>query len=296
MLLGLSHFFLGRLADAETHLLASVAAYDRAQHGAHAYRFGQDPEIVASSYLSWVFFCRGDEVRRVANERRTLERARSLGHPNSLGFALAWAGWSRVFADDLRGLEDITRELGALSGEYGLSSFVVQAKVLAALRQGRSEGAAGALAALERGVDAWRSIGSRCFQICWDVQLARACLAAGQPARAAEILGRAEAALEATDERWSESDLHRCRAQVESAQGRREAALACLDRAREVAARSGAWGWYIGAACDTAELLGAADAVEARAVLEDAIGRLPSPAAGSWLERARSLDATLAAH
>jgi tetratricopeptide (TPR) repeat protein len=294
MLLGLTNFFLGRLAPAEQHLTASIAAYDRDRHGTHAYRFGQDPEIVASSYLSWVLFCRGDEARRADIERRTLERAHNLGHPNSLGFALAWAGWSRVFAEDHDGLEQITRELGALAAEYGLSSFVVQSQVLEALRMSHLGDPAAALPALERGLDAWRGIGSQCFQVCWDVEFARACLAAGQTARAGEILARAATAMEATDERWSESDLHRCRGQLAATRGEREAALACLRQARDVAVREAAWGWNLAAACDIASAADDEDAAGARAVLAQALDPLPAPATGAWARRANALQAALA--
>ena len=293
MLQGLTCFFLGKLDDAERHLAASIAAYDRDAHGAHAYTFGQDPEIVAMSYLAWVVFCRGETGRLAANEQRLLERARSLNHPNSLGFALAWAGWTRVLDGDHAGLAEISAELGALGAQYGLNSFAVQAQVLEALRQCRLGNHTAGLAALESGIAAWRSIGSRCFQVCWDVQFARACLDAGQLARAGELLARASAAMEATDERWSESDLHRCLARLALQTGERPKALAHIRDALEAAERQQAWGWYVAAACDAAEMLAASDPGAARDLLDGATARLPGPPPGEFQERARTVRAAL---
>jgi len=294
MLLGLTCFFLGRLDAAEPHLLASIAAYDREAHGGHAYRYGQDPEIVAMSYLSWVLFCRGEAARLAVNEQRLVERARSLGHPNSLGFALAWTGWTRVFGGDYRGVTELVAELRALGAEYGLNSFAVQAQLLEALMQCKQGDAAG-LAAIEQGIDAWRGMGSRCFLASWDVLFARACLDVGQQARVAEILARAAAGTETTSERWSESDLHRCLARLAQETGDRLQAQAHIRRALEVAEGQKAWGWYLAAACDGAQLLATDDAGAARALLDGALGRLAEPAAGTQRERAVALRAALAA-
>jgi tetratricopeptide (TPR) repeat protein len=251
MLLGLTLFFLGRFVEAEPHLLACIDAYDRAQHGAHAYRYGQDPQVVALCYLTWLLFCRGDEARRVEAERRAVEQARSLGHPNTLGFALAWAGWSRIFTGEHAGLAEIAAELGQLGAQYGLSSFAVQGLLLESLREVRA-GKPEARAAVEQGIAAWRGIGSRCFQPCWDTQLARACLDAGDTARAAEALARAAADTESTGERWSEADLHRALARLALARGDEALAEQEIERAKAVASAQQAWGWYGAAERDAA--------------------------------------------
>jgi predicted ATPase len=253
MLLGLTCFFLGRFDAAEPHLLASIAAYDRDAHGGHAFLYGQDPEVVAMSYLSWLLVCRGDAARLAANEQRLLERARSLGHPNSLGFAISFTCWTRVFTDDPRGLAELAAELRVLGIEYGLSSFSVQAQLLEALLQCKQGDAAG-LEAVERGIDAWRGIGSRCFLVSWEVQFARACLDAGRTTRAADILARAVAGTESTGERWSESDLHRCLARLSQQAGDHAQALAHIRRALDVAESQHARGWYLAAARDEAQL------------------------------------------
>ncbi len=293
MLLGLTCFFLGRFAEAERHLLASIACYDREAHGGHAYRYGQDPEIVAMSYLSWVLLCRGDASRLAANEQRLIARARSLGHPNSLGFALAWTAWTRVFGDDHRDLAELAAEVRGLGAEFGLNSFAVHAQLLLALLQCKQGDVAG-LAAVEQSIDAWRGIGSRCFLEYWDVQFARACLDAGQSARAAEILARAVVGTEATGERWSESELHRCLARLAQETGDGTSATAHIRQALDVAEGQEAWGWYLAAVCDGAELLAADDPDAARVQLDGALARLPGPATGTTGKRAVALRTALA--
>ena len=254
MLLGLTLFFLGRFAESEPHLLACVAAYDREQHGAHAYRFGQDPEVVALSYLTWLLFCRGENERRIEAERRALERARDLRHPNSLGFALAWAGWSKIFVEDHDGLGEIAAELSQLGTQYGLSSFAVQGLVLEALRKCRL-GERDALVALEQGLALWRGIGSRCFQPCWDAQFARACIDAGNLLLAEQALARAAADTASTGERWSEADLHRVQARLALARNDGRRAAEEITHAREIAAAQQAWGWYFAAERDGAQIV-----------------------------------------
>ncbi len=293
MLLGLTCFFLGRLVDAEPHLLASIAAYDRDTHGGHAYRYGQDPEVVAMAYLCWLLVCRGEGARLAATEQRLLERARSLGHPNSLGFALSFTCWARVFVDDYTGVRELVSELRELGAKYGLNSFAVQALLLEALctcKQGDATG----LATIEQGIDAWRGIGSRCFLASWEVQFARACLDAGQPDRASASLARASAVTEATDERWSESDLHRCQARLAQETGDRAGALTHVRNALATAEGQQAWGWYGPAACDGAELLATDDPVAARALLADAERRVATLAGSAPGERFMALRAALA--
>src|SRR5205814_2439617 len=93
-------FFLGELDAAFASLTACIGLYDRERHAGHAYQFGQDPGTVALAYLSWLNWFKGDRKAAFAREAEALALGRSIHHPFSLSFALAFAGWLHLYARD----------------------------------------------------------------------------------------------------------------------------------------------------------------------------------------------------
>jgi class 3 adenylate cyclase/predicted ATPase len=273
--MGISNFFLGELSEARSHFEYVDAIYDAEQHGAHRFQFGQDPAAIALSYLSLVYWLLGAPSRARDASSRALTFARSLAHPFTLSFVLAFAGWHRLFCGLLDGADAAIAELIPLCTTENIPVFLAHGCVLAAwsrCERGDAEGPAAMQAALRD----FRATGSRCFLPHWEAFHAEALSAAGAHAEAAERLESAFIAMENTDEGYAESELHRLQGiMLERSGADRAAVEVCHRRALEIARKLGAKAWELRAATNLAGCLGAQGRTpDARAELENVLSRL----------------------
>ena len=105
-------------------------------------------------------------------------------------------------------------------------------------------------------LDFFRATGSRCFLPYWDAFHADALSARGDHAEAGLLLDHAFAAMEATDERWAEAELHRIRGLLLERRGEDATAIeGCHRRALASARQRGAKAWELRAAASLASCL-----------------------------------------
>jgi class 3 adenylate cyclase/tetratricopeptide (TPR) repeat protein len=242
---GITHFFLGEFRQAQDHFDRVTAMYDVKRHGGHRFQFGQDPSSVAQDYLSWISWLRGEGPRALDASRHAVAFARSLEHPFTLSFALTFAGWHRIYCHDFPSADAITDELVRLCSAEDIPVFLAHGHVLAAwLRCDRGD--ASGPSAMEAALDAFRATGSRCFLPYWDARYAAAIADQGDVALAMERLDYAFAAMDETDERWAEPELHRLRGELMAQRGDSAAAVeACHRRALDSARKLGARAWEL---------------------------------------------------
>jgi hypothetical protein len=69
-----------------------LAIYDVERHRTSAHHFGQDHFVSCSAYLCLATWHLGYVEQAREHARRAIEHARSLGHQNTLGLALNFAG------------------------------------------------------------------------------------------------------------------------------------------------------------------------------------------------------------
>jgi len=224
LIVGIAHFFVADLERAAPSFEACVSRYDPARHGDHAYRFGQDPRIIALSYLSWVYWLRGEEGRALQASADAVAAARALSHPLTLSFALSYAGWLQVYRGDFGAARRIAAEIEKLCAEYGILVFLKHAQVILAWTAddiGRDPAARRAL--LSR-IEEFLALGARCFVPMWESRVAEVCLDAGEVAEAAAVLVRAEERAAASGERWADPQIRRVRERLLRAQAEQRAA------------------------------------------------------------------------
>jgi predicted ATPase len=130
---------------------------------------------------------------------------------------------------------------------------------------------------MQAALDGFAATGSRCFRPHWDAFHAVALAAAGDHARAAAVMDGATAAMERTDERYAQPELHRLRGVMLQRSGADAATVeGCHRRAMETARRTGARGWELRAMLSLAACLrGQGRVEEAKAMLESARATLP---------------------
>lgn len=243
MLLGLTRFFLGDLQAATHELEASLDLYDIKAHADHGYLYGQDPSVIALSYLVWIDFSLGNTDSLDTRLAQLAARAEELNHPNSMGFALAFTAWERVFSQHYEDLPALLADLEALSEKYGLVSFQIQGRILGGLLESRHGEHQSGLEHVRRGLIDWEDIGSRCYLPLWYCYYASACADAGDPDAAARALDCAEEMLAEMGEAWAESEILNRRAELAARSGDLASARNLCERAVNQCLTRGAVGW-----------------------------------------------------
>ncbi len=209
---GIACFFVGRHADSTARFDACLARYVPARHADHAFRFGQDPSVIARSYLSWIRWLRGDERRSLGISAQAVESARSLEHPLTLSFALTFAAWLHAYRGDLDAARRHADETAALCAGFGIQVFLAHARVVQAWCDcGASNDRAHRQALLER-IDDFLALGARCFVPLWESHVAEAQLDGGGLGECAALLERMARNVAATGETWAQAEFHRVRA------------------------------------------------------------------------------------
>lgn len=91
--LGIASYWQGDLMRAKESLSRAINAYDPDKQDEHLALYSQDPLAVCLSRLAIVQWALGypDQAVETSQEAGTL--ARTLGHPNTLGYVLTWISW-----------------------------------------------------------------------------------------------------------------------------------------------------------------------------------------------------------
>ena len=274
--LGVIYFHLGEFSEAMPNLEKCLAIYDPERHAAHMFQFGQDPAVVAHNFLVWTHWLTGRQDLALRSADAAVSLARRLNHPLSLAFALAFAGWHRIFCRDYAAAAPISEELVQFCGVQNILIFLAHGHMMAswqACDQGdTTSGSTGMRGAL----DLFRMTGAKHFLPYWEARYAMAGAATGDIAHAEASLAQCLETTERTGERWSEAELHRYRGMLLEQAGKPLAlAQACYRQAIAVAQRQGAVAWELRATMSLASSLIAQDAKgQARQLIESLLKRV----------------------
>ncbi|NML45065.1 AAA family ATPase [Ramlibacter sp. G-1-2-2] len=251
---GLTSFYEGRLQEAAGNFEAILALWR--PDGPQFFTAGEDVRASTKSWLAIVYWHQGevDRARDVAQE--SLYRARQVGQPISLAFALYFNVFLAHFCRDLRTVKTLGRECLALCTEKHLfwgALCVLQlgwGEVAAAGAD--REGMAAGIRHMHEGLGGYRGAGARLTQTYYLATIAEAQLKAGALEDCERSLGEGFAAAEESGEQLSRSELLRLRADLALALGADADAVAtlyasALGHARSTGARSlelrAALGW-----------------------------------------------------
>jgi len=253
-------YWMGDLRAARRYLDEAEALYDPVRFGQHAYLFGQDSLVATLCYQSFVYCFLGFFDKAIAAGDRSIETARSLRHPFSIGWALTFRATLDCFLGDFRG----ARMLGDQAVEYcreqgypfwisaGLAASGESLAKMGDKRYGLEQVWEG-IGRLREGIAMTQAIGSRVIEPLFRGQLTEALLRAGESEAA---LAESEDAIRQAEEqgvRVSLLDLRRVRGLALLGVGRREEGEAAI---RETIAASRA------ASCRYVELRAATDLAE----------------------------------
>jgi predicted ATPase len=272
---------LGEFARARKHCEQGLSLYDPLQRRSHVLLYGNDTGIGCRIILAQALWYLGypDQAAREADELLVL--ARELSHPFTLVFALHFTAVLRQLCREPQIVREQEEAVIRISRERDFMLYLAVGMALygwALAAQGRATADAGQVSAgieqMQAGIATWRAQGGRSMLSHMLALLAEAYGLAGSLPEALCQIDEALGLVEASGERFIESELHRLKGDVLLTKGEVEPeAETCFQKALEVARRQGARSLELRAAVSLGRLWqGQGRVEEARDLLQGIYG------------------------
>jgi predicted ATPase len=295
-ILGISLHSIGNITEGRAHYDQAISLYEPTEHRSLATRFGQDSRVVMLSRRSAALWMLGYPEAALTDAEHALNDARESGHAATLLYGLSHGLFARYESGDYVRPSGLLDELVALADEKGTlfwRAFGIMNQGCACALTGQSSDA---VRMITSGLGARLSTGSTMWMPFFLSHLACAHAGLGEFEDAWRWIGEAMTAVEATEERWCEAEVHRIAGEITLVAPERDITKAegHLKRALTVAREQRAKSWELRAAMDLARLWrdgGRRD--EARALLAPIYDRFTEGFGTLDLNKARSLLADL---
>jgi class 3 adenylate cyclase/tetratricopeptide (TPR) repeat protein len=239
--MGCVHYFRGEPDKAQGHFDAAVDSYVAADHRPLLHVFGQDAAVASMALGGMTRWLRGMPAEAIATSRAAVARARELGHPFSLAFALCFYGYNLVQRRERSALETVAVEIAELVREQGLSMWIPSSLVLAGWAK---EDPLEAIETIRAGMMEGSRLGSRIGAPFYIAMLADRQIEAGELDDARMTTQMALTVAGETQNHYWDVELHRMLGDIELASdgGSADVARECYRRALEIAHAQGAHG------------------------------------------------------
>jgi predicted ATPase/class 3 adenylate cyclase len=228
--LGNTLFWFGDLAAACDHMQQGIELYAPDRDRRLAFLYGQDPDVANRGMQTWPLALMGYPGAALARGGEALARAREVGHPYSLGYALVHVTCSLQMLGLVAEARERAKEAISLTTEKNFPNWLLAGMVLRGWALSKIGRAEEGVAAVGEAVDVWRSFGS---ELCVPYFLslkADACVEAGRLDEALDVIREALDVAARNDDHWFEAEMHRLSAEIGARRG---------DPVEEVAARFG---------------------------------------------------------
>jgi class 3 adenylate cyclase/tetratricopeptide (TPR) repeat protein len=209
-------FFLGRLTEALEEYNQVPIMFDRKRHD-HL-RFGylaMDPEVTSSVFRAIPLWLLGwpDQARKMADH--AVSKALELGHVNTLGMTLVWAGTiMHMMLRDLPEIGWIGTHYDDLTSQHNLPVYKHNLTMFHSLLEISEHPSSSAATSFQSdGIDQMLKATRGPTMViptfyCW---LAEAFLAANEPDQALDAINKSLELIDESEERWYEPEAHRIR-------------------------------------------------------------------------------------
>ncbi len=258
MALGISFLYRGDFIDAGAHLERALAGYDAERHHPLALPIGQDLRVTCLAYRTWVTWILGYPDQAVEQAQETIDLARELNHPYSLGFALGIAGcvihllcgaYDAALGDAQALLELWEKHGFVLYQAWGLC---VKGRVLT--ERGQIEKG---LANLRDGIAIYKDVGIMASHTQQLANFIEACRNAGESKEGLDAAEKALSLVEKNGERHFEAEIHLRKGELlmmTGNKGQMEEAESYLLHATEIAREQQARSWELRAVTNLSRL------------------------------------------
>ena len=285
-------FSRGAFEETRRYARKAMALYDRDRHAGMAAMYGShDPAVCGEMFAGRASAIMGLPDESASLGEGAVALARSLDHPFSLGLALTFRAASAQVLGDLDAATINADEATAIAHEQGfrlMLGWCLAVTGWAAVQGGEADRGG---ASIDEAIATTHATGSDQFLSYLQASRAEAHLAAGQHGDALQAARDGLAAVDRSDERFYEAELHRLEGEaLLSTTGNAAAASGAFRKAVDVATRQGASLFALRSAVRLAHLADGQDG--ARDLLVVARAALPR---ASSLTEALEADALLAA-
>jgi predicted ATPase len=255
-LLGMSLASVGDFTQGRAHLDRAMALYEPAAHRPLATRFGQDVGVSILSLRSLAVWALGHVDAALADADYALRDARGSGEVAALMYALYWGAHTHILCRNYVTANAQNDEGVALADEKGAAQWKASGILLRGSVFALTGKASDAVTIITSGLTPYRSTGATHLMPTFLAYLARAHAELGQFDEAWRCTTEARAAVEATEERWYEAEVHRIAGEIALMSPERDAAKAeaYFERALAVAREQQAKSWELRAAMSMARL------------------------------------------
>jgi predicted ATPase len=186
--LGLSHYYMGDLARARTHLDRAVANYVPARHHANCFLSCQDVGVTSRSVAAMVRYLQGDTAQAIAVSVDAVRLAEDLKHPFSQAYALGCAAWFQSYRREPEAMARRAAETMALSQAQALGWWLLWGMIFAGRGQVDAGQAEAGIQQMEQALGMYRGVGTGMVVPYFLTQLAGAHVMHGDLDRALERL------------------------------------------------------------------------------------------------------------
>jgi predicted ATPase len=211
---GQTCLYFGDFTGAHEHFQKTIELYEQARHGDFANQFGPDLRATAEGFDALTFWVLGrvDEALSLAD--RSLVDGESAPHAPTMGVVLAIAVLLDLVRFNREAVATYSQTLADIVSRYDLPAFFAGYAVFFPAWAKWSEGAEGSgLAEMREGIETAREQGG-VWLLPPEAALAEAEASAGETDSGLRRLDDALDALETTEARWYEAEMHRIRAEI----------------------------------------------------------------------------------
>jgi predicted ATPase len=289
---GVTHWFAGEFAASRGHLEQATAIFDPERDGNLAFRFGQDPGVVATAYLAEVLWLLGEVGLADQRMTETTARAAKSGHAATSAYGFFMATRFELIRRNPDRAATFARSLIKIANEHQLPFWMANSAWFDGWLEWRSGDREPGLAAMRNSLarQAEQSIGAA--TTFFETLLAEAEAEAGESDVAFCTINHALAASERTGGHWYDVETHRIRGEILLRRNSADTLTAeeAFQRAIAVAGEQGARSFQLRAALSLAKLYQSTERpAEAHAVLEPALQGFSSTPEMPEIAEARAL-------
>jgi class 3 adenylate cyclase/predicted ATPase len=209
---GVTHWCAGEFAASRGHLEQATAIFDPERDGDLAFRFGQDPGIVATAYLAEVLWLLGEVALADQRMTETTARAAKSGHAATSAYGFFMATHFELIRRNPDRAATFARSLIKIADEHQLPFWMAHSAWLDGWLEWRSGDRKPGVAAMRNSLARQAEQGS--VTTFFETLLAEAEAEAGESDVAFCTINHALAASERTGLHWYDAETHRIRGEI----------------------------------------------------------------------------------
>jgi class 3 adenylate cyclase/predicted ATPase len=217
--LGLSHYYMGRLAQARVHLDRAVATYVPEKHHANCFLSCQDVGVTSRSVASMVRYLQGDADGAMEISRDAIALADALKHPFSQAYALGCAAWLHSYRREPAAMAARAQDTMSLSQAQALGWWLLWGMIFDGRGKVDAGDPTGGIQQMEQALGMYRGVGSGMVVPYFLVQLAEAYASIGDTTQALAKLADARQLVAQGGEAMALAEIDRVEGEVRRQRG-----------------------------------------------------------------------------